>query len=547
MNISQKSKQIIILPEDKQIEVDRGLVIIGSNGSGKTRFGSWIDLKSAQNAKSHRISAQKSLNIPDNVRPMAIDKAMSILLCGHEGAISEQYQRYKSSHKWGNQAETILINDYEHLLVYLLSEHNERSVEYVDDSKKTDLKVKPPITKMDLVRKIWQETMPHRSLIIKSGNIQTCPITDGASAYNASQMSDGERVVFYLIGRCLSVPENSILIIDEPELHLHKSIQYALWNKIEKIRHDCLFIYLTHDVEFAASRAGYKKIWLKDYNGAKWTWSELEEGMDLPEELLFEVYGSRKKVLLVEGSNSSHDVQFYKNIFSDFLVRPCGSCENVITYTKTLRSNQGFHQLDVYGLIDKDRRTPTEITELEKHGIFTLSVAEVENLFITPEILKIVADHLELDYENKLQEIREFLTNELAKEVNIQVSEMAVQELKYRLSRLDLSCKTKTELDSKYSQLINAINVNTVYDELHSQLTQIIQTGNYEGLLSFYNRKALASRVGANFGLSKNELPALIIRLSNRDEYIDKFLSAISNYIPESLANLNLKEDKKAS
>lgn len=43
--------------------------------------------------------------------------------------------------------------------------------------------------------------------------------------YNSSEMSDGERVIFYLIGQCLAVPENGIIVIDEPELHLHKSVQ----------------------------------------------------------------------------------------------------------------------------------------------------------------------------------------------------------------------------------------------------------------------------------------------------------------------------------
>lgn len=92
-------------------------------------------------------------------------------------------------------------------------------------------------------------------------------------------MSDGERVTFYLIGRCVSVPENSIIIIDEPELHLHKAIQYALWDRIERVRNDCLFVYLTHDVEFAASRTGFKKIWLTDYDGSKWGWKVLDKVM----------------------------------------------------------------------------------------------------------------------------------------------------------------------------------------------------------------------------------------------------------------------------
>ena len=112
---------------------------------------------------------------------------------------------------------------------------------------------------------------------------------EDCSPYKASQLSDGERVVFYLIGQALAVPSDGILVIDEPELHLHKSIQYPLWDRIEKVRNDCLFVYLTHDVEFAASRIGFKKLWLTDYDGKKWNWKELADEMELPEELLLEV------------------------------------------------------------------------------------------------------------------------------------------------------------------------------------------------------------------------------------------------------------------
>ncbi|GAH33976.1 unnamed protein product, partial [marine sediment metagenome] len=83
-------------------------------------------------------------------------------------------------------------------------------------------------------------------------------------------MSDGERVVFYLIGAVISVPENSIIVIDEPEMHIHKSITKKLWDKIEQERTDCTFIYLTHDIDFASSRQEATKIWAKGFDGTSW-------------------------------------------------------------------------------------------------------------------------------------------------------------------------------------------------------------------------------------------------------------------------------------
>jgi predicted ATP-dependent endonuclease of OLD family len=73
-------------------------------------------------------------------------------------------------------------------------------------------------------------------------------------------MSDGEKVGLYLISQILLAEKNCILIIDEPELHLHKALMARLWNKLEEYRNDCFFIYITHDLDFAVSKSFNKLI-----------------------------------------------------------------------------------------------------------------------------------------------------------------------------------------------------------------------------------------------------------------------------------------------
>ena len=99
-------------------------------------------------------------------------------------------------------------------------------------------------------------------------------------------MSDGERSVLYLASQVLTVPKDKILIIDEPELHLHPSIMNSLWKSLEKMREDCLFIYITHDTEFAALHSNSDKIWVKEYDGKNWKLEEIKDN-ELPEELFF--------------------------------------------------------------------------------------------------------------------------------------------------------------------------------------------------------------------------------------------------------------------
>ncbi|MCP4225991.1 MAG: ATP-binding protein [Actinomycetia bacterium] len=67
-------------------------------------------------------------------------------------------------------------------------------------------------------------------------------------------MSDGEKAALYLAGRALTVDEDAVLIIDEPETHLQSLLAVQLWDAIEEARPGLRLIYATHDMTFAASQ-----------------------------------------------------------------------------------------------------------------------------------------------------------------------------------------------------------------------------------------------------------------------------------------------------
>ncbi|MDQ9247827.1 AAA family ATPase, partial [Escherichia coli] len=64
----------------------------------------------------------------------------------------------------------------------------------------------------------------------------------------------------YLIAQALVAAESSLLVIDEPELHVHPSVTSRLWDEIEAARKDCAFIFITHDLHFAAARTAQKYV-----------------------------------------------------------------------------------------------------------------------------------------------------------------------------------------------------------------------------------------------------------------------------------------------
>ncbi|EHE6457230.1 AAA family ATPase, partial [Campylobacter coli] len=164
----------------------------------------------------------------------------------------------------------------------------------------------------------------------------------------------GEELILYLISKILTIPNNEqqIIIIDEPELHLHPSLTNRLWDILEKHRQDCLFIYITHDLNFASSRTNSDKFWIKSYNGEKWEFEQISTNEIMPQELFLKLLGTRRNVLFIEGKNNSLDFKIYSVLYPQYQIITCGSCEKVIQYTKAFNDQSALHGFKAYGILE---------------------------------------------------------------------------------------------------------------------------------------------------------------------------------------------------
>jgi len=510
----------------KEITTSRNLLFVGANGAGKTRLGTWLEFQSPQHRQVLRISAQKSLAMPDSTTPMSIELAERVLLFGHETD-----QNNKAHYKFQNKPATSLLNDFEKLMVFLFSDETEENAKYKVAQRTATQKIDPPLTRLDRIKNAWERILPHRELVNGGLRIQTQVRNDPQKIYNSSDMSDGERVIFYLLGQCLAAPANGIIVIDEPELHLHKSVQTPLWSEVEKLRPDCLFVYLTHDVDFAAAQEGAQRVWLKSFDGNSWVWELIQDDHHLPDELLIEVLGSRKPVVFVEGENGSDDVSLYREVLPGFLVIPRGSCSQVMLSTKALRANRQLHHLDVFGLIDRDRRPNAEIAALEQDGVFTLAVAEVENLFCTREVIEVVSRRLARDSAVDLSCVVSFVFGKLQAELDTQVSLRVAAEVKFMLSLFDTSAKGSAALSTALQNLVQGIDVAALYSQFEANFNSVILNQDYSGLLAIYNRKSMATQICSALGLRAGELTELVIRLARTEDAATEVRAAVRPYL----------------
>lgn len=514
------------------------VVIVGANGSGKSKLGAWMEQQNMMGI--HRIGAQRSLNFRENIPLQNLTRAEDAVFYGNADA-GENF-RAKKYYRWtdGKQLTTTLLDDFENVLAALIALTNNENAKYVADCKKAEReeKAKPATTKssLDKLIDVWDEVFPQRGLRMKDSKFLTYFEKNGKEEeYSSNQMSDGERAVLYLAAQVLCVPKNKTLIVDEPEIHLHRSIMNRLWYALEKSRSDCLFIYITHDTEFASLHGTSDKIWIKEYDGANWVLSKIEEP-DLPEDLLFNILGSRKNVLFVEGDSSSYDTQLYSVLYPNHHVVACGGCSQVIARTKAFRNCQSLHGCDVYGIIDRDYRCEYEIDKYKEENIYTLEVAEVENLFLVEELVRVMATALGEKPDEVFTKVKKYIIQQrFAPQIDKQTCQSVVAYLKYCLSAAELSKKSEAEAKASLNTVLQSLNYEQVKTTEETRFKDALNSNDYKTVLRVFNEKNLVSSIGTYFGIKNDAYCNKVIALL-RGEKHDAIVAALVPYLPAEIS-----------
>ena len=526
------------LPDENGQKVEYGtdsnaVIIIGANGAGKSKLGAWIEQQSMEDV--HRIGAQRNLNFKENVPLKSYSQAEEFVFYGTDNKGQQSGKGYRWN--WGEEYTTKLIDDFDNVLAALIALINNDNEKFVNECKAAptrDERPDPPFTAIDKLIQIWDEIFPQRKLQVSDAKFLASMRDGTGTPYNSNQMSDGERAVLYLAAQVLCVPQNKTLIIDEPEVHLHRSIMNRLWVALEKYRPDCFFIYITHDTQFAAAHGQSDKIWIKEYDGTNW---KLEKILDneLPEELLFDILGSRKNVLFVEGEKSSYDTQLYTVLYPDYYVIACGSCTQVIARTKAFRNNPTLHHCEVYGLIDLDYRSDYEIEKYKEDHIYTLNVAEVENLFLVEELIRLFANHLERNPDEVFANIKDYVINSrFAKQIKKQICQSVVARLKYELASIELSKKNDDEAKSSLDTAIQSIDYENTKSDQEAKFREPLDKTDYAGVLRVFNEKGLSNSIGRFFGLDNKVYCSTILALLNGKMH-GEIVDALVKYLPTEI------------
>ncbi|BAG13872.1 ABC transporter ATPase component-like protein [Candidatus Endomicrobiellum trichonymphae] len=427
-----------------------------------------------------------------------------------------------------------VLDECKMLLGNLLAERNEVRNKFCDNIQRgTNKDYELPKNNLDNVIKIWNSLIQHRILEVESGITFTLKMKTNLSVnYPAYQMSDGEKVALYLIAYVLQSPKDGFVIVDEPEMYLHKTILNKLWDILEDERKDCIFIYLTHDLGFATSRALAKKVWIKSFSVPdKWE-IEYIKGNELPEELLMELLGSRKNILFCEGKKGGIDEQIYNILFPDFTIIPVESCFSVINYTKAFNKMPNLTTKAI-GLIDSDHHGADRLEKLKSNDIFSFSIAEIENLFFDESFLKLLSEKLLVQDKNAVESIKSEVTLQLEKEMELQISNYISMKINYYFTDSHLTKGNNLkEVEKNYVRFKKEIKICAWTEHRKVELEKIIKDKDYKRVLSIFNNKGLKQIATKHFGVSDFTDRAIDYLKNNL-----KAQDAIKKYFPVEIWN----------
>lgn len=321
-------------------------------------------------------------------------------------------------------------------------------------------------------------------------------------------MSDGERAIFYLVGQTLVASRDSVLIVDEPELHLHPAVMTALWDELAAARPDCAFFFITHSLEFAASRPG-RKYMIQDFHPAPvWTLDEVPEDTGFGEDFTTLILGSRRPVLFVEGNAAtSLDKLIYRSCYPGHLVVPRESSSAVIHAVTSMRANADFTRISCQGIVDRDHRSEKEIEYLRSRDVHVLPVAEIENLFLLPDVSRAIA-HIE-GYEGdalraRLDEVRDaaFALVASRSDLDRAVLRWAGRRIDRHLKQLDLrGAGDIDELKRRCSDGTASLHIDALASEARNIVQSAVDNNDLPAFLAHYDNKglfALAARALRN-------------------------------------------------
>ena len=460
--------------------IDSTTVIIGANGAGKTSLIN--ELRKNSIDEMYVLPAQKLLYFVSNTHNRnGITKEKYIQ------DLKEVNIKYDTIEIQTHQIEDDFSGTFTKLITLWVKDF----AKVASDNSRGVAGVS--IALLDRVEQIWNQIFPEITFYPEPDD-RVLEVVRNGDKYSINGLSDGERCVLFYIGNVLLAPENSYIVVDEPETFLNGAVYNELWDLLISERPDCQFIFASHNMDFVQSRTNATYIWCNKFEAPyDFDYEQLEESPEFPLSILAEVSGTRKPILFCEGTKTSIDYQIYSKLFSELcFVKPVQGHKQVIQHTKAYNNLQLLHGNTAYGIIDNDWMNKSSIQEQKEQNIFVLPFNEVEMMLVDEAVVKSCL-HFDDDKE-KQQKFENFQQSiiESCKEKKDKIISIA---LKKRLDEfMEGNCiennkPTREDVEEFLKNLVNKFDASSTVDNITFIVEESLNSSDFSAILKICNLK----------------------------------------------------------
>ena len=461
-------------------KIDSTTVIIGANGAGKTSLIN--ELRKNSIDEMYVLPAQKLLYFVSNTHNRnGITKEKYIQ------DLKEVNIKYDTIEIQTHQIEDDFSGTFTKLITLWVKDF----AKVMTDNARGVGEVS--VALLDRVEQIWNQIFPEITFYPESDD-RVLEVVRNGDKYSINGLSDGERCVLFYIGNVLLAPENSYIVVDEPETFLNGAVYNELWDLLISERPDCQFIFASHNMDFVQSRTNATYIWCNKFEAPyDFDYEQLEESQEFPLSILAEVSGTRKPILFCEGTKTSIDYQIYSKLFSEFcFVKPVQGHKQVIHHTKAYNDLQLLHGNTAYGIIDNDWMNESSIQEQKEQNIFVLPFNEVERMLVDEAVVK---SCLPFDDDKEKQRKFENFQRSIIESCEEKKDKIISIALKKRLDEfMEGNCiqnnkPSKEDVEEFFKSLVDEFNVSSTVDNITSIVEASLDTSDFSRILKICNLK----------------------------------------------------------
>jgi ABC-type ATPase involved in cell division len=363
------------------------LYLLGANGTGKSSLVSRLFTQHQANAK--RISAHRQTWFESNTLDLT-PRNRQDLETNFRSQDAQAYSRYRDWNPSGRSNMAIFD------LVDADTMQARKIADFVragdDAAAKKEAATPSPI---QVINELMRLSNLPIEISLEAGQ-KIVARKQGGAEYSVAELSDGERNAFLIAADVLTAKPGTLILIDEPERHLHRSIISPLLQLLFNKRKDCAFIVSTHELMLPVDMPDAATLLVRscEYQGQQvraWTVDLVPPGAAIDEGLKLDLLGARRKILYVEGTQRSLDMPLYSLLFPQVSVIPKEGCRAVEHAVTALRGARDMHWISAFGIVDNDQRSDEDVRRLRGLSIWALSHYSVESLYYHPVIVACVA------------------------------------------------------------------------------------------------------------------------------------------------------------